>query len=135
MKRLQRELSITFFLIAHDVSVVSYFCDRIAVMYLGRIVEIGPGRTLMQKPSHPYTQALVSAVPLPDPTLERRRVPLRGEIPSPLNPPAGCRFHTRCPVRIGPICDDEQPPEYPTPAAGKAGCHLLDPRREAGLTR
>ena len=134
MKRLQRELGIAFLLIAHDVSVVSYFCDRIAVMYLGRIVEVGPGRTLMQKPSHPYTQALVSAVPLPDPTLERRRVTLRGEIPSPLNPPAGCHFHTRCPVRIGPICDDEQPPDYPTPAAGKAGCHLLDPQREAGLT-
>ena len=126
---------ITFLLIAHDVSVVSYFCDRIAVMYLGRIVEVGPGRTLMREPSHPYTQALVSAVPLPDPTLERSRVPLRGEIPSPLNPPAGCRFHTRCPVRIGPICDDEQPQDYPTQAAGTAGCHLLDPQRGADLTR
>ena len=85
----------------------------------------------MQEPSHPYTQALVSAVPLPDPTLERGRVALRGEIPSPLNPPTGCRFHTRCPVRIGPICDDEQPPDYPTPVAGTAGCHLLDPGRAA----
>ena len=135
MKRLQRELGITFLLIAHDVSVVSYFCDRIAVMYLGRIVEVGPGRTLMREPSHPYTQALVSAVPLPDPALERSRVPLRGEIPSPLNPPAGCRFHTRCPVRIGPVCDDEQPQDYPTPVAGTASCHLLDPQRGAGLTR
>ncbi len=134
MKRLQRELGIAFLLIAHDVSVVSYFCDRIGVMYLGRIVEIGPGRTLMQQPSHPYTRALVSAVPLPDPTLERGRVTLRGEIPSPLNPPAGCRFHTRCPVRIGAICDDVQPPDYPTPTAGMAGCHLLDPQRRAGLT-
>ena len=127
MKRLQRELGIAFLLIAHDISVVSYFCDRVAVMYLGRIVEIGPGRTVMRMPSHPYTQALVSAVPFPDPTLERSRITLRGEIPSPLNPPPGCRFHTRCPVRIGAICDEEPPPTYETAAGGTAGCHLLAP--------
>ena len=130
MKRLQRELGIAFLLIAHDIGVVSHFCDRIAVMYLGRLVEIGPGRGLMSRPGHPYTQALVSAVPLPDPTLRRDRITLRGELPSPLAPPTGCHFHTRCPVRIGPICDDVPPPPYPTPG-GMAACHRLEPGGDA----
>ena len=133
MKRLQHDLGIAFLLIAHDISVVSYFCDRVAVMYLGRIVEIGPRRTVMRSPSHPYTQALVSAVPFPDPTIKRSRITLRGEIPSPLNPPSGCRFHTRCPVRIGPICDDEAPPTYATTAGGTADCHLLGPPVEGSV--
>jgi oligopeptide/dipeptide ABC transporter ATP-binding protein len=127
LKFLQSEMGIAFLLIAHDISVVTYFCQRVAVMYLGKVVELGPSREVMSNPSHPYTRALVSAVPHTDPRSRRSRIVLRGEIPSPVKPPTGCVFHTRCPVKIGPICSEVAPPAYPTAAGGWAACHLLAP--------
>ena len=102
LKSLQSELNLTFLFIAHDLAVVKNICDRIAVMYLGHIVEIATNEELYSNPLHPYTKALLSAVPIPDPIAEanRERIPLIGEIPSPVNPPRGCTFHTRCPIAI-----------------------------------
>ena len=126
LKTLQRDLKLTFILISHELGVVSYFCDRVAVMYLGRIVEMGPTESVLSSPRHPYTRALVNAIPNPDPRARRQPVPLRGEIPSPLDPPPGCPFHTRCPVKIGPICETEEPSPRPVHGTGWAACHLLD---------
>jgi oligopeptide transport system ATP-binding protein len=96
--KLCREMNLTMIFISHDISVVKYISDRIAVMYLGRLVELGPAAEVVEKPLHPYTKALVSAVPVPDPQVERRRqrIILQGDPPSPMNPPAGCAFHPRC---------------------------------------
>lgn len=106
---LKAEFGLAYLFISHDLSVVEYVCDRVAVMYLGRIVEIAPRQRLWQKPLHPYTRALFDAAPLPDPTRRRgRRLLLDGEIPSPVNPPSGCRFRTRCPLQI-PRCAVETP--------------------------
>jgi oligopeptide/dipeptide ABC transporter ATP-binding protein len=126
LKNLQKELGLTYLFIAHDLAMVKYISDRVAVMYLGNIVEIAPAEELYRNPRHPYTQALLSAIPIADPRLERNRQrdTLTGEIPSALFPPKGCPFASRCPHAM-PKCH-EIPPEYTEIAPGhKAACHLL----------
>ena len=109
LKDLQQELGLTLIFIAHDLSVVEHVCERIAVMYLGRIVEVADRDRLFDHPTHPYTEALLSAIPVPDPTRRRQRILLKGDPPSPLSPPSGCRFHTRCPIAEPGRCDVDDP--------------------------
>ena len=139
LERLQRSLGLTYLFIAHDLSVVRHIADRVAVMYLGRIVEIAPVDDLFAGPRHPYTVALLSAVPVPDAEREqrRRRIILRGDIPSPAAPPSGCRFHTRCWLyeRLGrpEVCVDEDPALDPPPDAPerRVACHFSEEVRDA----
>ena len=125
MEDLQEKFHLTFLFIAHDLSVVRHISDRIAVMYLGKIVEIGPSDAVRDRPLHPYTKVLESSVPVPDPDLEAERKPilLKGEIPSPVNPPAACRFHTRCPI-AQPICSEVEPPLEMKENGRFAACHF-----------
>ncbi|MDX1764245.1 MAG: ATP-binding cassette domain-containing protein [bacterium] len=109
LQELKERYKLTYLFVSHDLSVVEYLCDRIAVMYLGKIMELADRDDLYGSPLHPYSRALLSAVPIPDPTVKRKRVPLTGEIPSASNPPPGCLFHTRCPERFEP-CDKIEPP-------------------------
>jgi peptide/nickel transport system ATP-binding protein/oligopeptide transport system ATP-binding protein len=128
LRDLQRELDFTLVFVAHDLAVVEHLCDRIAVMYLGRIAEVGTRDEVFANPLHPYTQALLSAIPIPDPDRPRQRIRLEGELPSPLDPPRGCRFHPRCPIAVlgEGICDELEPALLPsaTSASHLAACHL-----------
>jgi oligopeptide/dipeptide ABC transporter ATP-binding protein len=122
---LQQEFGLAFLFVSHDLAVVEHIGHRIAVMYLGQIVEIGPKDDVLADPQHPYTQALIAAAPIPDPRARRERIILEGDVPSPLNPPPGCRFHTRCPFAM-PRCREQEPLLATIAPGRKAACHLLD---------
>ncbi len=131
LKSLQRELGLTYVFVAHNMGVVEHISDRVAVMYLGRIAELADRRELFRHQEHPYTQALMSAIPIPNPELRRQRVILRGDVPSPVNPPSGCRFHPRCQLRQelgGPaICADQMPPLIELGGGHLCACHFRQP--------
>jgi oligopeptide transport system ATP-binding protein len=122
---LQEEYGLAFLFVSHDLAVMRHISHRIAVMYLGRIVELADKRTLFRQPLHPYTEALLSAAPIPDPARKRRRVVLQGDVPSPANPPPGCRFHTRCPYAVA-RCRSEDPPLREVAPGQHVACHLRD---------
>lgn len=124
LQDLQEEMGLTYVFIAHDLSVVEHISDRVAVMYVGKMVELTERQELYENPLHPYTQALMSAIPIPDPTLKRERILLTGDVPSPLNPPPGCRFHTRCPV-VMDICREEEPVYQDVGNTHFVACHRV----------
>jgi peptide/nickel transport system ATP-binding protein len=125
LQDLQRELGLALLFISHDLAIVEHLTHRVAVMYLGKIVELGPKRRIFAAPRHPYTQALLSAVPVPDPDAARRRIILKGDVPSPVHPPDGCRFHTRCPYAFD-RCRREEPQLLPSAAGHLSACHLQE---------
>ncbi len=135
-QRLQREKGLTYLFIAHDLSMVKYISDRIGVMYLGHLVELTTSDQLYKKPLHPYTEALLSAIPIPDPDIEeaRERILLQGELPSPIDPPSGCVFRTRCPYAMG-VCADRTPRWLEKDEGHFVACHLHDEQimQEAGV--
>jgi oligopeptide/dipeptide ABC transporter ATP-binding protein len=123
---LQREFGLSYLFVAHDLAVVQHISHRVAVMYLGRVVELAETDALFANPQHPYTEALLSAVPIPDPTLRRKRIILAGDVPSPIKPPLGCRFHTRCPYAFD-RCRVEEPKLIEVAPRHFAACHLREP--------
>ncbi len=136
LEELQEEFDLTYLFIAHDLAVVRHISDRIAVMYLGRIVEVASADELYASPRHPYTIALLSAVPIPDPEIEssRERILLKGDLPSPANPPPGCRFHTRCPFRQPERCDTEVPELRLLSDGHLAACHYAEEIKAGKIT-
>ncbi len=133
MEDLRDRMGLAYLLISHDLSVVGHLCHRVAVMYLGRIVEIGPTDSVLDTAHHPYTQALLSAVPEIEKGKRRKRIVLEGDVPSPVNPPTGCHFHPRCPCRFEP-CDKMDPPLREVAPGVEVACHLHDPRYSDKIT-
>nr|WP_269446479.1 dipeptide ABC transporter ATP-binding protein [Methanocella arvoryzae] len=125
LEELQRDLGLTYLFISHNLIVVKYLSDRVAVMYLGKIVESAKTDDLFAEPMHPYTQALLSAIPVPDPSIKTKRIILEGDVPTPINPPKGCRFHTRCRHRMD-ICDKVEPEFKDIGGEHFVACHLID---------
>lgn len=123
LAQLQEQMNLSYLLIAHDLSVVEHISDRVAVMYLGRIVELATDKELYQNPLHPYSQALLSAVPIPDPEIRRKKILLQGDVPSPMNPPSGCSFHTRCP-ECKEVCSQQEPTLQDVGDGHWIACHL-----------
>jgi len=125
LEKLQAELGLTYLFITHNLGVVEYLADEVAVMYLGRIVEYGPTKEVFANPRHPYTQALLAAVPKIDPQTKAEKIHLTGDIPSPVNPPSGCYFHPRCP-HVMPQCRQQYPPTFPLSTSHSAACFLYE---------
>jgi oligopeptide transport system ATP-binding protein len=125
MKRFQKDFNITYLFVSHDIAVVRQICNRVIVMYLGKIAETAKVPELFDNPLHPYTQALLSSVPIPDPTIEREAIILEGDVPTPLNPPSGCRFHPRCSKRL-PICSKVEPEKIEINKDHTVSCHLYE---------
>ena len=121
---LQAQFGLTYLFISHAIPVIEHISTRIGVMYLGKLVEVGTSRQICLAPRHPYTQALLSAVPVPDPAAKKQRIVLKGDVPTPINPPAGCRFHTRCPIAVD-RCRTEEPPLRSLEDGRSAACHLV----------
>jgi len=124
LKSLQRQFNLTFLFISHDLGVVRHISDRVMVMYLGKVVEIADKKSIFEQPQHPYTRALLSAIPVPNPVQKRERIILTGDVPSPIDPPGGCRFHTRCPFAID-ICKSQAPELKISAQNHQVACHIV----------
>jgi len=124
LEDLQEEFDLTYLFITHDLSVIHYISDRVAVMYLGKIVEVAETDELFAEPLHPYTQALLAAIPVVDKEARRERIILEGGVPSPIDPPPGCRFHPRCFAKVGEICEEVEPPLITVGEEHQVACHL-----------